>query len=855
MNCLENTSGKLKPFDLFVSSCTQNAKNTDFRHKVTIDSPGKLAEVVRFDFIAALCKNFHRHAGNFIECNCLYVDVDNDLFDNDNDWRWPEDIAQKLNDVNFYIYYSRHHMKGKIKPNGTKESPRPKFHVLFPLSKKIKRLEEYTKYQSLLRDKFKYHGKDIFDDSVKNPVSLSFGVEKPEVEVFLGRLCLDEFLDQDSGTFQEWPDFYIDQNKNNDLKKEIDQFSINVNSNITEKDIKEALSYIDPVPLLYGTWLYIGTFLQVHGFPLEVWKAWSMGDPARYNKHPNDFTQKHYEGLNKSPSYKHNDDAFWHLAVKGGYKLPEYIKSNTMPKKWKRPEFADNDTEIVAEYKEKIKSLDLTKGLAPLFDNDMWWQLLVNASKCALNMVLSYTRENIKSHSRKDFDNYYSSIFSRFEHSKHEEWLASLTDDQRKQNDKRVEEQKAKEFPVLNKNGKPKTKSEENLRHFFKLFGYEVKYNVITRLTHVYQNGKYSKEYSGDMNKFYAKIMSQGAPLDYDINKDTLDDVLRLVTEDFNPLTSFFESSYDQWDKKEGHCRDLFNCFILDNCDSAQEQLLYKWFLKWLVQAVKISYNSGSEKDDIDPQTMLVLQGSKQAQGKSTWGEKLLPAELVKREMTLDLSKNNKKDSVYQCTSAGLTELAEFARSASYVDGLKSFLTTKLDVMRRPYDRKEVYLPRRTSFYGTVNDSKFLLDTTGNRRYIVIPIADIEREHLNSIDMCQVWGEVYWHAKVKQDIDIRVTTEEAAGVSSLNERFRSKGDIEQALDDICDFSGETQTQWYTATAVSKRMYNNMIKTPAEIGKVLSQWTKSEKIKSRIIHHKTEYALPITSIDGIVVLDK
>lgn len=61
---------------------------------------------------------------------------------------------------------------------------------------------------------------------------------------------------------------------------------------------------------------------------------------------------------------------------------------------------------------------------------------------------------------------------------------------------------------------------------------------------------------------------------------------------------------------------------------------------------------------------------------------------------------------------------------------LKSVITTQIDTYRNPYDREVQDRPRRCVFAMTVNDTKYLKDDTGNRRWL--PVA------------CGSWINVDW---------------------------------------------------------------------------------------------------------------
>jgi len=82
------------------------------------------------------------------------------------------------------------------------------------------------------------------------------------------------------------------------------------------------------------------------------------------------------------------------------------------------------------------------------------------------------------------------------------------------------------------------------------------------------------------------------------------------------------------------------------------------------------------------------------------------------------------------------------------VEATKSFITSREDIYRAPYQRRTERRPRRCVFAGTTNSADFLTDRTGNRRFLPIECG----KHPPSIDMfkdgmivkseiLQAWGE------------------------------------------------------------------------------------------------------------------
>ena len=85
------------------------------------------------------------------------------------------------------------------------------------------------------------------------------------------------------------------------------------------------------------------------------------------------------------------------------------------------------------------------------------------------------------------------------------------------------------------------------------------------------------------------------------------------------------------------------------------------------------------------------------------------------------------KDNVKIAISHWITELGELDSTfrKSDISALKAFMSKEDDQMRMPYARADSKFRRRTSFCGSVNDQKFLVDSTGNRRYLPLRVLSL----------------------------------------------------------------------------------------------------------------------------------
>ena len=116
-------------FHIFTADCTQVASNVLYPHEHAIRSPADIVEAVKYDNVCGDFKDHHRSIDNFIYGDCIMLDCDNTDTDKEEDWFFPERVAELLEDISFVAVPSRNHMKPK-----KGKSPRPKHHYFFPIT-------------------------------------------------------------------------------------------------------------------------------------------------------------------------------------------------------------------------------------------------------------------------------------------------------------------------------------------------------------------------------------------------------------------------------------------------------------------------------------------------------------------------------------------------------------------------------------------------------------------------------------------------------------------------------------------------------------------------------------------------
>lgn len=244
-----------------------------------------------------------------------------------------------------------------------------------------------------------------------------------------------------------------------------------------------------------------------------------------------------------------------------------------------------------------------------------------------------------------------------------------------------------------------------------------------------------------------------------------------------------------------------------------------KLIKKWLISGVAALYDRNFTSDGF-----IVFQGS-QGCGKSSFYREINPVDGAFLSEFGDFNPKD-KDSLRKATKYWLTELAEIKGTfKSDRDALKSFITSEYDEYRRAYHMSDTKKKRQTFFGGTVNDSQFLKDETGDRRFWVIPVDSIDwRTIRNSIDLDKLWGEARgWHINKES---YRLEEDERELLNNLNLEFKVKTNIESLILEYIDLDAtKEESKYYMLpqlfSILNEQLQGNRELTEINIGKALT----------------------------------
>ena len=175
---------------IYDAATVGSRSNCVYPNPVTVTDADTMRQAAAFDHVCAAYKQNYRSVDNFLKADCLPMDCDNDHSDDPNDWLTPFDVAMDFPGVGMIFVYSRSHMKQK-----GKRCPRPRFHVYF-ICTETTDAAVYSSWKDRLIADYPY-----FDDGAKDSARFLFGVINAQVEVYDGKITIDEFL---TDRFAEW---------------------------------------------------------------------------------------------------------------------------------------------------------------------------------------------------------------------------------------------------------------------------------------------------------------------------------------------------------------------------------------------------------------------------------------------------------------------------------------------------------------------------------------------------------------------------------------------------------------------------------------------------------------------------
>ena len=216
-------------------------------------------------------------------------------------------------------------------------------------------------------------------------------------------------------------------------------------------------------------------------------------------------------------------------------------------------------------------------------------------------------------------------------------------------------------------------------------------------------------------------------------------DMYRVIESDFVPEFHPFRYYLEHLPPWDGQNHILAMSVSVNVKGDVQEQMLFAEYLtKWLVGMV-----AGWVDETVVNNVILVLIGE-QGSYKTTWFNYLLPPELSNYFYTKTNAQRMGRDDLLTLAQYGLVCCEELdTMRPSELNQLKAAVTMPSIDERAAYAHYHEHRPHIASFCGTGNNTQFLGDPTGNRRWLPFEVESITSPREVPFDYEGIYAQAY----------------------------------------------------------------------------------------------------------------
>lgn len=366
---------------------------------------------------------------------------------------------------------------------------------------------------------------------------------------------------------------------------------------------------------------------------------------------------------------------------------------------------------------------------------------------------------------------------------------------------------------------------------------YEFRFNVVTSNYEFRRLVKGKPSKTSPWNKYddrvKSKILIEMFNFDLDLSEAKFNLFIEseTVSQEYNPFQDYFERA-TRWNGKTDFLQQICDTVQTDNKDR-----FYAVMKKFLIGTLECLLEEDAVND-----VCLVFQ-SAQGLGKTRWMRRLLPTQFQTEYLYEGNIDTRNKDHVQYLSQYWFIHLDELeVLKGGEISAIKSYITRQRISVRKAFGRYKSNFVRRASFLGSVNDDKFLTDITGNRRWLVFKVKNVNYQH--EIDIDGLWSQIYfyWQEGYQHWFDI----EEIKAINKINEAYREMTSEEEQLLQLYNFPTlDRDGEYMSSTDIimqlgSTRALMSTKLAPNKMGKALSRHAKVKKTVNGVQRYLVQF---------------
>lgn len=230
------------------------------------------------------------------------------------------------------------------------------------------------------------------------------------------------------------------------------------------------------------------------------------------------------------------------------------------------------------------------------------------------------------------------------------------------------------------------------------------------------------------------------------VSKDIVRDCVSILCKmnTFNPVIDYLDHVQSKYPAND----DLLSNWIHEYLGSPYDDEAQKTYVTSIARLMLIQAVARARRPGCKADAVVILEG-RQGLGKSTLLKELFGESYFGDQ----LPPMSSKDASSYLNGKWCVELAELDyKSKAEVETIKAFVTRTEENYRPAYGRNEVRRQRTCVMIGTTNRDDYLIDDTGNRRFLPLQITKVDLESIRA-NKDKLWAaachafsnrEAYW---------------------------------------------------------------------------------------------------------------
>lgn len=232
-------------------------------------------------------------------------------------------------------------------------------------------------------------------------------------------------------------------------------------------------------------------------------------------------------------------------------------------------------------------------------------------------------------------------------------------------------------------------------------------------------------------------------------------------------------------------------------------------------------------------------------------GKTSLPQRLAGKWFSNSLENVTGKDAYESLQGAWIIEMGEMtATKKADIEATKHFISKTEDNFRVAYGRHKSYFPRQCVFWGTSNDSEFLRDRTGNRRFWPVDVGLEPIQHrvwdMRDETRDQLWAEALADYEMGEQLYLSQNEEKLAV-----EQQKLHTEVNALEGMIAEYVNIPITEdWYKRSAAERRVYiaNVSENETAELGSVTREKVSVAEVWNELLKGDPKNLIPVKATE-------